>query len=81
MDPAVTLAVHRTYLAHERTQMAWIRTDLALLSFGFTIAHFHWFLHHTHGPLGPPAVGMMMIAAALLSLGRPAFDTSGRCET
>lgn len=69
MEPAIKLAVQRTHLANERTQMAWIRTALSLISFGFAISHFHRILHHTRGPLGPRALGMMMIAVALFSLG------------
>lgn len=71
MEPVTKLAFERTYLANERTQMAWIRTTLALISFGFTIAKFHQFLHETHGltpPLGPRAVGMLMIGIGLVAL-------------
>lgn len=68
MDPNLKLSLRRTYLANERTQMAWIRTAFTLISFGFGIAHCHRFLHHTRGPLGPGAIGMMIAPFACRSL-------------
>ena len=52
--------------------MAWVRTALALISFGFTIAKFFEFLEDKQGGsaprMGPRTVGIVMIAAGLVSL-------------
>jgi len=72
MDAGTKLAYERTFLANERTQMAWVRTSLALISFGFGIAKFFQYLHESQGPdappMGPRAVGMVMIAIGLVGL-------------
>jgi putative membrane protein len=66
------LAFERTVLAENRTLMAWIRTAISLISFGFTI--YKIFQETGKSPeaaqrlLTPRAVGMLMIALALLGL-------------
>src|SRR4030095_4895232 len=49
VDSSQSLAVQRTFLAHERTLMAWVRTSASLISFGFTIYKFFAYLVETEG--------------------------------
>ena len=79
LKPAVgpdqmTLALERTYLAHERTLMAWIRTATSLITFGFTIFKFFEYLHErgeaarSLQPFGARTFGLLMIGIGVLTL-------------
>jgi putative membrane protein len=70
----LTLALERTYLAHERTMMAWTRTATSLITFGFTLYKFFEYLHE-HGQksrseqlFSPRTFGLMMIGIGVVTL-------------
>jgi len=72
-DTGTSLAIERTWLAHERTMMAWVRTATSLISFGFTIYKF--FQLELHNPDGTPehvigarGFAMFMIGIGLVAL-------------
>ena len=70
----MTLALERTYLAHERTLMAWTRTATSLITFGFTLYKFFEYLHErgeaAHGPqlFGARTFGLIMIGIGVFTL-------------
>ena len=71
LDAGTSLAVERTWLAHERTLMAWVRTAASLISFGFTIYKF--FQLEQRAPVVNPLIGprefaMVMICTGLIAL-------------
>src|SRR5215813_12200138 len=69
-----SLAVERTFLAHERTLMAWVRTSTSLISFGFTIYKFFAYLVQMEGKiperrgLGPREFALAMISIGIITL-------------
>jgi putative membrane protein len=73
-DNSQSLAVERTFLAHERTLMAWVRTSTSLISFGFTIYKFFAFLVQTEHRsferkgLGPREFALAMITVGIVTL-------------
>lgn len=70
----LTLALERTWLAHERTLMAWTRTATSLITFGFTLYKFFEYLHErgeavrAHQVLGARTFGLIMIGIGVLTL-------------
>src|SRR5262245_55046058 len=65
-----SLALQRTFLAHERTLMAWVRTSTSLISFGFTIYKFFAYLVETEGiPTKTRLVGPREFAVGMISVG------------
>lgn len=70
----MTLALERTYLAHERTLMAWTRTATSLITFGFTLYKFFEYLHErgeatkTSQLFGARTFGLIMIGIGVLTL-------------
>jgi putative membrane protein len=69
-DNSQSLAVERTFLAHERTLMAWVRTSTSLISFGFTIYKFFAFLVQTeHRTFVRKGIGPREFALAMISMG------------
>jgi putative membrane protein len=68
----LTLALDRTYLAHERTLMAWTRTATSLIAFGFTLYKFFEYLHEKgqSAPrrMGAREFGLLMIGIGVLVL-------------
>ena len=70
----LTLALERTYLAHERNLMAWTRTATSLITFGFTLYKFFEYLHErgeaARGPelLGARTFGLLMIGIGVFML-------------
>ena len=70
----MSLALERTFLAHERTLMAWTRTSTSLITFGFTLYKFFEYLHERgdgvgHQPLfGARTFGMLMIGIGVFTL-------------
>ncbi len=73
-DSSQSLALERTFLAHERTLMAWVRTSTSLISFGFTIYKFFAYLVETEGRgpikrgLGPREFALGMISIGVVAL-------------
>jgi putative membrane protein len=70
LDYGTTLAVQRTWLAHERTLMAWVRTSASMTSFGFTVYKFFDFYGRQEGLT--PAPGFFTprhFAIVLVTLG------------
>src|SRR5262245_28772852 len=75
-DKAQSLALQRTFLAHERTLMAWVRTGASLMSFGFAIYKFFVYLSEEEGRrhrvgrlgFGPWEFAVGMISVGILSL-------------
>lgn len=71
----MTLALERTYLAHERTLMAWTRTATSLITFGFTLYKFFEYLHErgetakSSQVFGARTFGLIMIGIGVLTLG------------
>jgi len=69
-----TLAVQRTFLAHERTLMAWVRTSASLISFGFSVYKFFAYLVEAEGrfPIkqrfGPRHFAIAMMGIGVLAL-------------
>jgi putative membrane protein len=68
-----TLAVDRTWLAHERTLMAWVRTAASMISFGFTIYKFFDFEQtNAHakpaGVFTPRIFAIFLVVIGLISL-------------
>ena len=76
MDPdsSQSLAVQRTFLAHERTLMAWVRTSTSLISFGFTIYKFFAYLNELDNVIprrkrfGPREFAIVMISVGVIAL-------------
>jgi putative membrane protein len=72
LDAGTSLAVERTWLAHERTLMAWVRTAASLISFGFTIYKFFQLEIGNRAPterlIGPREFAIGMIAIGLVAL-------------
>ena len=65
-----SLALKRTFMAHERTLMAWIRTSTSLITFGFTIYKFFAYLVEADDtPLADSVVGPREFALAMISIG------------
>ena len=65
-----SLALKRTFMAHERTLMAWIRTSTSLITFGFTIYKFFAYLVEADDtPLADSIVGPREFALAMISIG------------
>jgi putative membrane protein len=70
----MTLALERTYLAHERTLMAWTRTATSLITFGFTLYKFFEYLHErgeadrAQKLLGARTFGLLMIGIGVVVL-------------
>jgi len=70
----MTLALERTYLAHERTLMAWTRTATSLITFGFTLYKFFEYLHErgevvkTSQLFGARTFGLIMIGIGVVTL-------------
>lgn len=70
----LSLALERTYLAHERTLMAWTRTATSLITFGFTLYKFFEFLHErgevARGQqiFGTRTFGLIMIGIGVVTL-------------
>ena len=64
-----SLALKRTFMAHERTLMAWIRTSTFLITFGFTIYKFFAYLVDADDtPLAGSMVGPREYALAMISM-------------
>lgn len=70
----MTLALERTYLAHERTLMAWTRTATSLITFGFTLYKFFEYLHErgevakSSQLFGARSFGLLMIGIGVFTL-------------
>lgn len=70
----MTLALERTYLAHERTLMAWTRTATSLITFGFTLYKFFEYLHErgeaakSSQVFGARTFGLIMIGIGVFTL-------------
>jgi len=65
-----SLALKRTFMAHERTLMAWIRTSTFLITFGFTIYKFFAYLVEADDtPLADSIVGPREFALPMISIG------------
>lgn len=70
----MTLALERTYLAHERTLMAWTRTATSLITFGFTLFKFFEYLHERGEAAKSPQIfgartfGLVMIGIGVFTL-------------
>jgi putative membrane protein len=70
VDSSQSLAVQRTFLAHERTLMAWVRTSASLISFGFTIYKFFAYLVETEGRILPQTgLRPRQFAIAMIGIG------------
>jgi putative membrane protein len=67
-----TLALDRTWLAHERTLMAWVRTATSMIGFGFTIYKFFQLeaVHRSSHPgvITPRRFALIMISIGLITL-------------
>jgi putative membrane protein len=73
-DSSQSLALQRTFLAHERTLMAWVRTSTSLISFGFSIYKFFAYLieskveMHLNREFGPREFAIAMISIGVMAL-------------
>jgi inner membrane protein YidH len=73
-DTSQSLALERTFLAHERTLMSWVRTSTSLISFGFTIYKFFAYLIEEEGIVpqnkrfGPREFAIAMISVGIIAL-------------
>jgi putative membrane protein len=73
-DSSLSLALQRTFLAHERTLMAWVRTSTSLISFGFSIYKFFAFLQEAEAVttaervFGPREFAIVMIGTGVMAL-------------
>ena len=69
---AQSLALQRTFLAHERTLMAWVRTSTSLISFGFSVYKFFAYLRATEHRIpqrfGPREFAITMIGIGVVAL-------------
>jgi putative membrane protein len=68
-DAGTSLAIERTWLAHERTMMAWVRTATSLISFGFTIYKFFQLDLRNRGAAADPLIGPREFALFMIGIG------------
>lgn len=79
-----TLALERTYLAHERTLMAWTRTATSLITFGFTLYKFFEYLHESgqapqHLLIEARTFGLTMIGIGVFTLVAATLQHRSKC--
>jgi len=66
---AQSLALQRTFLAHERTLMAWVRTSTSLISFGFSVDNFFFYIREIEPHRMPQRFGPREFAITMIGLG------------